>query len=97
MYKTPSTREDNVEVTENAVILHGLNRFQPTETIPLAAISSVTLTQPPSWKVPPAFEIRTADGRVFERRAINGRKQIAQQFMDEAYTPILDAVNRRVA
>ena len=96
-YKTPSAREGNVEVTDTAVILYGITRFVPVETIPLSAIQSVRLSQPPVGLVPAEFEIHTADGRVFKRRSINGRRKITQQFMDEAYTPIVKALTARDA
>lgn len=93
--KAPSTSEGNVTVTDSAIILHGLNKWAPTETIPLSAVQSVILNQPPIGLVPAEFTITTADGRQIKRRSINGRKKITQQFMDEAYTPIVDALAAR--
>lgn len=51
--------------------------------------------QPPIGLVPAEFTIHTADGRAIKRRSINGRKKITQQFMDEAYTPIVQALAAR--
>ena len=93
MYRAPNTREGNVEVTDTAVIFHGLNRWQPKDIVPVRAIQSVTLTQPPiGGQVPVSMEVITADGRKFSRHSINGRKVIVKRFMEEAYQPLLALV-----
>lgn len=93
--KTPSTSDGNVTVEDSVIVLHGLNRFVPTETIPLSAVQSVILSQPPIGLVAAEFTIITADGRQIKRRSINGRKKITQRFMDEAYSPIVQALAAR--
>lgn len=71
-----STIEGKVELTDSTLVFHGLNRWQPTVSVPLANVSAV-FVDPGNFGTPATLTVTTNSGdRISRRKGPRGRQEV---------------------